>query len=133
MRASAVTPGKSSRRSAILSTTSGVVSVSTGTGWYGEPFQHGLGTSASQGVIRRASSSAGTLTSRDSRARTAVPPSASACSSLRLTDTTSVLRFVTSGRPRSSTIAPRGAGRITSRVCCRFAVWTSRSSSSTCR
>ena len=110
-----------------------MVSVTTGTGWYGEPFQHGRGTPFAHGVIRLASSAGATFSSVPSRRSTALPPSAWACSADRFTLTTSELRLVTSGRPRSSTIVPRGAARMTSRVCCRLAVWTSLSSSRTCR
>ncbi len=111
-----------------------MVSVTTGTGWYGEPFQHGRGTPFAHGVIRLASSAGGDLEQRAEPLQHGL-----AAVGLRLQrvtgsrSTTSVLRLVTSGRPRSSTIAPRGAARMTSRVCCRLAVWTSLSSSSTCR
>ena len=44
----------------MVNTTAGVVSVTTGTGWYGEPFQHGRGTPFAHGVIRLASSAGAT-------------------------------------------------------------------------
>ena len=95
----------------------------TGTGWYGEPFQHvggravlPLGSDAPQGVICAAMSADDIFSAVPSRLRTAVPPSLCRRTTARLTETTSAVRLRTTARPDASSTSPRVAGSTTSRM-----------------
>ncbi len=112
-------PGKSRRRSMMVSAVWVSTSFATGTGWYGEPFQHSGGGGASV-VPQLSSRSEIFFTGRSrilaSRLTTSVPPSGSFFSARRSTVTTTDVRFDTSGRPAWSMIRPRTAGSTTSRT-----------------
>ena len=104
---------RSTRRSPAASA---AANSATGTGWYGEPRQHGGVTSPPQGVIDCRSSAAGRPSTPESRSSTAAPSSGWRSSVVRLTDTTSALRLRTSSVPRASSTSPRGAASTTGRT-----------------
>ena len=90
----------------------------TGIGWNGEPFQQTGGLGAPCSPHKRVwphSSSNGLPMTAATRAIRSVPPSFCSASAARLTETTSAVRLVTSGRPWSSRMSPRVAGVMTSR------------------
>ena len=88
----------------------------TGTGWYGEPRQHGGVTPPPHGVIERDSSCAGRPSTAARRSRTARPSPGWRSRAVRSTDTTIAVRLRTSGVPRTSSTAPRGAASTTGRT-----------------
>jgi hypothetical protein len=90
----------------------------TGTGWYGEPGQHGWDTCALHSRTFSVSSLCDMPSRLASRCSTAAPPSGCAARSIMFTVTTSELALSASGWPPSSRILPRTAGVIT--VC----VWS---------
>ena len=96
-------------------------SVATGTGWYGEPFQHLPGTLPSSpqvtsrflmSAVGRSIEPASRATSRACRSSDILP------SIVRSTEITHEGRLVTSGRPIASTISPRWGCTTISRTDC---------------
>ncbi len=97
------------------------MSVATGTGSYGEPFQHATplrtcGLPVSHGRIASRSFSLSVPSTPARRSSTAVPLAGSRASAERSRVTCMIVRLRTRGRPTSSRISPRGAGETTCRL-----------------
>ena len=116
------TPGYCSRCSLTASTAAVGALVATGTGWYGSPVQHGAGTVGEHGVISLASWRRSVEQRGEPARAPRAPWSAGCCSSSRSTVITCAEVFCTSGRPRASTISPRGAGTTMTPSCSRSAL-----------
>ncbi len=100
-----------------------VASRVTGIGWYGEPFQQGLGVWESQS--RTLSMTSLGVMSRTSarRVMTPLPLSFIFISAVRLAETTRRVSLSASGTPRASRIEPRTAGWTTRWTWLLLASW----------
>src|ERR1700759_4703590 len=98
----------------ICSATESLTCSATGTGWYGDPVQHGWATPRGHSLTCSVSGLTGRGRSGASRASTAFPPSLVPWDrSIRLTETVIEVWLLTSGAPVSSVIIPRTAGTTT--------------------
>src|ERR1700722_5558996 len=120
--------------SMICSAVASLTGPATGSGCYGEPFQHGWGTPLVQSLTFSLSALSDRCSSGASFLSTAAPSSLVCCErSIMLTETTISVSFRTNGVPVSSVIAPRTAGTT---ICL---VWLTEASAlywvvaSTCR
>src|SRR3954453_4308504 len=129
------TAGKSSPCSMIDTATCCGTSSATGTGWYGDPFQHVPATEP--GSPHRSDLAliflTGMCTAREiRRSSDSWWVSLILCSMVLSTLTTQDVRFATSGRPMSSTISPRAGCTTNSRIDCSAAWAWYASPPSTC-
>ena len=129
-----MTPMKTFGSSMICSAVASLTCSATGTGWYGEPVQHGWGTPLVQSLTFSLSALSDRCSSGASFASTAAPLSVVCWDrSSMLTETTISVSLRTIGVPVSSVIAPRTAGTT---ICLVWLTWASALYwvvSSTCR